>query len=113
MVGELLNNAIKYAPSATITTSVTSSQDTAVVVISDDGPGLSDAELDLAATRFWRSPGHSSVSGTGLGMTIVSELAAANGGSLVLATAVPQGLSARLVFPLVQAPDHRGESHRG
>lgn len=114
MVGELLNNAIKYAPAATITASVASSQGTAVVLISDDGPGLSDAELGLAATRFWRSPGHASVSGTGLGMTIVSELAAANGGSLVLAAAVPQGLSARLVFPLVQVPgpDHRSDQHR-
>ncbi|WP_457948109.1 sensor histidine kinase [Pseudarthrobacter sp. alpha12b] len=103
MAGELLNNAIKYAPGATVTAAVRLEGDAVVVEISDDGPGLSDSERALAATRFWRSPQHSSVPGTGLGMTIVGELAAANGGRLVLAEAAPHGLSARVEFPVYGA----------
>jgi len=99
MVGELLANAIKYAPGATVTAAVRRHQDRVLVEISDDGPGLSEQERTNAATRFWRAPRHAPVPGTGLGMTIVGELAAANGGRLVLAAAAPHGLSARLEFP--------------
>lgn len=99
MVGELLANAIKYAPGATVSAAVRRHQDRVLVEISDDGPGLSEQERTNAATRFWRAPRHAPVPGTGLGMTIVGELAAANGGRLVLAAAAPHGLSARLEFP--------------
>jgi signal transduction histidine kinase len=100
MAGELLNNAIKYAPGATVAAAVRQEGSAVAVEISDGGPGLSAAERASAATRFWRSPRHSSIPGTGLGMTIVGELAAANGARLVLADAVPNGLSARILFPL-------------
>jgi len=100
MVGELLNNSIKYAPGATVTAAVRPEADVVAVDIYDDGPGLSASERASAATRFWRSPRHSAVPGTGLGMTIVGELAAANGGRLVLGEASPHGLSARIEFPV-------------
>jgi signal transduction histidine kinase len=100
MVGELLNNAIKYAPGAAVTAAVRQETGAVAVEISDDGPGLSAAERASAATRFWRSPRHASIPGTGLGMTIVGELAAANGAHLVLADASPHGLSARVLFPI-------------
>ena len=106
MAGELLTNAVKYAPGATVTAAVRVRAGTATVEISDDGPGLSEQERADAATRFWRSPRHSSVRGTGLGVTIVGELAAANGGRLVLAPATPQGLSARLEFPAPPTGHH-------
>ncbi|UTT70177.1 HAMP domain-containing histidine kinase [Arthrobacter sp. DNA4] len=99
MAAELLNNAIKYAPGATVTAAAQLEGRTMVVEISDDGPGLPAPERAAAATRFWRSPQHSSVPGTGLGMTIVGQLAAANGGRLVLGEAAPHGLAARLEFP--------------
>lgn len=100
MAGELLTNATKYAPGATVTAAVRQEAGTVAVEISDDGPGLSAAERASAATRFWRSPRHASIPGTGLGMTIVGELAAANGARLVLADASPHGLSARVLFPI-------------
>jgi signal transduction histidine kinase len=106
MAGELLTNAVKYAPGATVTAAVRVRAGTATVEITDDGPGLSEQERADAATRFWRSPRHSSVRGTGLGITIVGELAAANGGRLVLAPATPQGLSARLEFPAPPTGHH-------
>ncbi|WP_045729982.1 sensor histidine kinase [Pseudarthrobacter chlorophenolicus] len=100
MVGELVGNAVKYAPGASVTAAVRAEFSTVTVEIYDDGPGLSEQDLAQASTRFWRAPQHASVRGTGLGMTIVGELAAANGGRLVLGTASPHGLSARLEFPV-------------
>ena len=100
MVGELINNAIKYAAGARITVAVRVRQDAIAVEISDDGPGLSAAERAAATGRFWRSPQHRAIRGNGLGMTIVDKLAGANGGRLLLAEASPHGLIARLEFPV-------------
>lgn len=108
MIGELLGNAIKYAPAATVTASVNVARGVVAVEIYDDGPGLSEQERSLAATRFWRSPRHAAVRGTGLGITIVNELAAANGGLLVLDPVIPHGLSARLEYPVASTEASSG-----
>lgn len=110
MVGELINNAIKYAAGARITVAVHSLPDGVVVEISDDGPGLSAEDRAAAPSRFWRSPQHRNISGNGLGMTIVDRLARANGGRLVLAEASPHGLIALIKFP---AAAHRPREEGG
>ncbi|MFJ2516343.1 sensor histidine kinase [Streptomyces griseoviridis] len=52
----LLDNAIKYAGrGATVTLDCGTDGGWAVLTVTDDGPGLSPAELALATTRFWRS----------------------------------------------------------
>lgn len=99
MVGELVTNAIKYAPGATISVDARPQGGSVVVEVSDDGPGLPPEELAAAATRFWRSPDHGDIRGTGLGMTIVDRLAGANGGRLILRGRDPHGLVALLEFP--------------
>jgi signal transduction histidine kinase len=72
---------------------------TAAIEVADDGPGLSPEERTASLGRFWRSPRHRDIRGNGLGMTIVQQLAGANGGKLVLAEREPHGLIARLEFP--------------
>jgi signal transduction histidine kinase len=103
MVGELLNNAIKYAGRARISVAVRVRGATVVIEVSDDGPGLSSDERATATHRFWRSPQHRDIGGNGLGMTIVEKLAAANGGRLLLSEAKPHGLAVSLEFP--RAPE--------
>ncbi|MFK0040081.1 sensor histidine kinase [Paenarthrobacter sp. NPDC090517] len=98
MVGELLANAIKYAPGARITVASRQTQGGTAVEISDDGPGLPADQLAASTTRFWRAPQHSKIPGNGLGMTIVERLAEANGAKLVLKANAPHGLTARLEF---------------
>jgi signal transduction histidine kinase len=103
MVGELITNAIKYAPGAAITVGTRPLGGSVLVEVSDDGPGLPPEELAAAATRFWRSPRHAGTRGTGLGMTIVDRLAGANGGRLTLRRRDPHGLLALLEFPAASA----------
>jgi len=99
MVGELIDNAIKYAPGARIVVAVRPRPGGVAVEVSDDGPGLSPGQRAASTTRFWRAPHHSGVRGTGLGMAIVEQLAEANGARLVLADHAPHGLTARIDFP--------------
>ena len=99
IVGELLTNAIKYAPGAHISVAIRSGEGTVAIEVSDDGPGLSAHERASSTTRFWRAPQHKHIRGNGLGMTIVERLAEANGARLVLEERSPHGLTARIVFP--------------
>ena len=98
MLGELLNNALKYAPGTEITATLLRVGPRIIIEIADSGPGLEPAQLAAATTRFWRSPDHTSIRGTGMGMTIVDKLATANGAHLVLGSNKPTGLRARIVF---------------
>jgi signal transduction histidine kinase len=109
MVAELISNALKYAPGARITVAVRVDPGTVSIEVADDGPGLSADERAAATGRFWRAPGNRGTRGSGLGMTIVDRLAAANGGRLVLAAASPHGLVARLEFPPVPGQEHPNE----
>ncbi|WP_077489392.1 sensor histidine kinase [Sinomonas mesophila] len=99
MAGELIGNALKYAPGARVTVSARAGGGIVSVEVADDGPGLSADERSAATTRFWRSPRHQGIQGTGLGMAIVERLAGANGARLDLAPVEPHGLVARLDFP--------------
>jgi signal transduction histidine kinase len=112
MVGELLNNAIKYAGHANIYVTARVRGAAVAVEVSDDGPGLSLIERATATHRFWRSPQHRDISGNGLGMTIVEKLATANGGRLLLGETQPHGLTASVEFPRapeVHAPGEEGQ----
>ena len=109
MSGELLNNAIKYAPGAEITASVRREGSHTLLEVADTGPGLGTDQLAAATTRFWRAPEHSAIRGTGMGMTIVDKLATANGGRLVLAPNEPHGLRARIDFDTARAVPDPGQ----
>jgi signal transduction histidine kinase len=101
MVGNLVDNAFKWA-SARVAIEVGLEQPapgrTAVrIVVDDDGPGLTPAERAQVARRGQRLD--QSKPGSGLGLSIVLELATLYGGSLTLGSSPIGGLRAELVLP--------------
>ncbi|MEX2034556.1 MAG: ATP-binding protein, partial [Xanthobacteraceae bacterium] len=67
------------------------------IVVDDDGPGLTPAQRAQVARRGQRLD--ESKPGSGLGLSIVVELAGLYGGALNLGTAPIGGLRAELVLP--------------
>jgi signal transduction histidine kinase len=67
------------------------------IVVDDDGPGLSVSERQQVAQRGSRLD--ESKPGSGLGLSIVVELATLYGGGLTLGSAPIGGLRAELVLP--------------
>jgi signal transduction histidine kinase len=103
MVGNLLDNAGKWAKSA-VSLEVTLEPDAAgpcrsllLFAIEDDGPGLA-AELREAATKRGQRLDETKP-GSGLGLSIVTDLASAYGGSLKLSDGAEGGLRAELRLP--------------
>lgn len=96
----VLDNALKYGPEGgSIDVTVLPGEAFVEIVVADEGPGLPADELDRAADRFWRSPRHPELPGSGLGLTIASTLLARHGGELVTATAPGRGLTVRIRLP--------------
>ena len=102
MVGNLVDNACKWAASR-VAIAVTSEPDATHdgrrlhIVVDDDGRGLSPPEREQVAERGQRLD--ESKPGSGLGLSIVVELAGLYGGELRLDAAPLGGLRAELVLP--------------
>jgi signal transduction histidine kinase len=105
MVGNLVDNACKWARSR-VTVEVLperpkTANGAAVVrlVIDDDGPGLTAAEREEVQVAPRGRRLDETKPGSGLGLSIVLELAHLYGGDLALGTAPIGGLRAELVLP--------------
>jgi signal transduction histidine kinase len=103
MVGNLVDNACKWAQSR-VAIEVFSERPepagdrrTVRILVDDDGPGLSPQQREQVARRGRRLD--ETKPGSGLGLSIVVELARVYRGSLTLGTAPIGGLRAELVLP--------------
>jgi signal transduction histidine kinase len=112
MLGNLLDNAAKWAGSKVLLTAIpiagagtTSATGVAAapawlqIRVDDDGPGLTPEQLAEPILRGRRLD--ETKPGSGLGHSIVADLAHTYGGKLELQRAEAGGLSARLTLPLV------------
>jgi signal transduction histidine kinase len=103
MVGNLVDNACKWASSRVAIEVLPEPANPAVetpkvrIIVDDDGRGLSPAEREQVAHRGERLD--ESKPGSGLGLSIVIELARLYGGRLTLGAAPLGGLRAELVLP--------------
>lgn len=96
----VIDNAVKFTPDGgEVHVSVAANGRTARVVVTDQGPGLTDEELERVGDRFWRSGRHQNVNGSGLGLSISKALLAAAGGSLEFSHNVPHGLRVTVTLP--------------
>ena len=97
----LLDNAVRHAASQ-VCVSVRGDDGCAVLVVSDDGPGIPAEDTERAFGRFSRldnARNRSGEQGAGLGLSIVRSTAEAHGGSVSLSDAEP-GLRAEVRLPL-------------
>ena len=87
MIGNLVDNAIKFTEDGTIDVSVSRDGGSAVIDVADSGIGLGDADAERLFDRFFRGdPSHArAIEGTGLGLAIVRSIARVHGGSVAAA----------------------------
>lgn len=102
-VGNLVDNALKYAPGATITANVRSEGDHVVVTVADDGPGMSPDVRARAFERFARGETSGSIPGSGLGLAIVARTVERAGGTIALRTEPGKGVTVEMHFPAWRA----------
>jgi signal transduction histidine kinase len=96
MLGNLLDNACKWARSE-IAIASASAGSAVVITVDDDGPGLEASMRDAVMQRGVRAD--EAAPGSGLGLAIVRDLAELYGGSIALSASPSGGLRARLQLP--------------
>jgi signal transduction histidine kinase len=99
IVSNLLANAIQWTPAGgTVRLVLTATKHEVTVTVRDTGPGIPPDERERIFRPFWSGhAGHAG--GTGLGLTIASELATALGGRLTVDRAPGGGSRFVLVLP--------------
>jgi two-component system sensor histidine kinase QseC len=100
MVRSLLENAVRYTPDGGCIAVSTQQMSSAVMVcVQDSGPGIAKEARERVFLRFHRELG-SGVEGSGLGLSIASEVVNAHGGKIELSTSKTLGgLEARVLLP--------------
>jgi len=92
VLDNLLSNALEVSPpGARIRVSTLRDGARVELHVTDEGPGMSEAERARAFDRFWRAGGGE---GSGLGLAIVRRLVAADDGEVELRAATPHGVDA-------------------
>lgn len=103
MIGNLVDNAIKFTEQGGVTVRVRSTADDAIVEVQDTGPGIDPEELPMVFDRFYRTDKSRSraVPGTGLGLAIVRSIARVHDGRVEAARAESGGAIFRVRFPKI------------
>ena len=96
----LLENAIQHGGQAQV--SVVRLGACVVLTVTDDGPGIEDAELPNVVRPFYRleASRNRQTGGIGLGLTIVDRIVASQGGAFKLENRPEGGLRASITLPL-------------
>jgi signal transduction histidine kinase len=101
VVENLVANAIRYAgEGATCSVECATDGDRRLLIVSDDGLGVPDADLARLFERFYRGDRGRSTRGTGLGLAIVKHVVAAAGGTVDASRTADRGLTVTCSFPL-------------
>ncbi|MDG2298396.1 MAG: sensor histidine kinase [Planktomarina sp.] len=83
-IRNLVDNALKYAPSESIVRLVVANTIKPSISVVDEGAGFPVGEINSLQDRFARGSNSGGIIGSGLGLTIAQEVAEAHGGGLTL-----------------------------
>jgi signal transduction histidine kinase len=99
-VGNLVDNAVKYAPLyGEVSLRIAPCDEGRIeIVVADNGPGIPEGEKTRVTARFYRGQASAGTSGIGLGLSIVAAVARLHKGNLTLSDNHP-GLVASLRVP--------------
>jgi len=99
-IGNLVDNALKYARDHRIVVDVRVEGDRALARVRDAGPGIDPDDRDHIFERFYRGQRRGEVAGSGLGLAITARAAERAGGRVLLESAEPGATTFALDLPL-------------
>ena len=103
VVANVLDNAVKFSPlGGDVTIGVAIEGSSAVVAVSNSGPGIPEDELPRLFERFYRGSAarHMEAPGVGLGLAICRALVEGQGGRISVNSAIDSGVTFTIRLPL-------------
>jgi signal transduction histidine kinase/DNA-binding response OmpR family regulator len=103
IVGNLVDNALKFTPEGEVAVSLRGDDTHVVLTVSDTGVGIPRSDQDQIFQRFHRAANSDQHLGSGIGLSLVAEMAAAHDGSVEVDS--EPGVGSRFV---VRLPRYNG-----
>ena len=101
LLGNLLDNAIKFTPrGGTITLVLDRTQDVVVLRVADTGCGIASADIPHVFRRFWRSDASRSLPGNGLGLALAKAIVTSYAGTITCDSTLGRGTTFTISLPL-------------
>ncbi|QBE62294.1 sensor histidine kinase [Pseudoduganella lutea] len=105
LVSNLVDNAIRYTPAGgSVLVRVSRPPPGVLLEVLDSGPGIAPEDIDKVLTPFYRAQAtlEANPGGTGLGLTIVREIASQHGAAVALDRGIEgRGLKVAILFPVI------------
>src|SRR5699024_2944397 len=112
IVTNQLTNALKFVPAdGTVTVRLDAEDDWAVLRVADTGPGIPAEDLPRVFDRFFRSR-TTRTDGSGIGLAVAAELAAAHGGTITADSTPGHGTTFTTRLPVLPSPFDASSSSR-
>jgi two-component system sensor histidine kinase MprB len=100
-IRNLLDNAAKFgAPGGLVEVGLQGGE----LTVRDHGPGIDESDIPFIFDRFYRAVSARAVPGSGLGLSVVNDIAEAHGGTVSAAPAPGGGTVMRLTLPCAGLP---------
>jgi len=105
MIGNLIDNAIKYTPAGgTVTIDARAEGDQVILRVSDTGPGIPPADQPYLFDKFFRASNiPDETPGTGLGLSIVKSIVDGHNGRIWVSSRLGEGTVFTVVLPTALA----------
>lgn len=91
ILNNLIDNALKFTETGSVTVAVTERDDDVEISVSDTGIGVPEAEFQNIFDRFYRISSTDNTKGTGLGLAITRSLVELHGGEIRVESEVGKG----------------------
>jgi two-component system OmpR family sensor kinase len=98
-VRNLIDNALKYAPDSPVGVSTAVMDGEVILVVRDEGPGMSEQDQVHAFDRFYRGRDVPDIEGSGLGLAIVKRAVLRSEGTIALESAPGSGTRFTIRLP--------------
>lgn len=100
LVGNLLDNAVKFTPSGgRITIRLRGGHDDIRFSIADTGCGISPDDLPFVFNRFWRADSSRHLPGNGLGLALAKAIVVSYAGQITCTSTPSQGTEFAIMLP--------------
>lgn len=100
-LNNLVNNAVKFTPQhGMVSVSLSEADGSAVVTVSDTGPGISPEDIGLVFEKYYRTKPTAGTDGIGLGLAIVKSIVEAHGGCVAIESAPGNGSDFIINIPI-------------
>lgn len=97
VITNLVNNAVKFTDTGSITVGYTADADSLRITVADTGIGIAEEELEHIFDRFFKK--YNDIQGAGIGLNLCKNIVEHYGGSITVASRLGEGTVFTVVLP--------------